>query len=285
MSYEAEYSRYLELFEGYLNEVALNLKGHEKLVEAMRYSLLAGGKRVRPVLMLAAAEAFGGDANRALPLALSVECIHTYSLIHDDLPAMDDDDLRRGKPASHKVFGEAFAILAGDALLNFAFEHSLENAENMRDISALKYLAECAGYRGMIGGQAHDVEPQIQDKELRLLTTDKLKTSKLLTAPLVMAAIKFGGDRDLMEQFGEKLGIIYQFVDDLLDVVGNESELGKATNKDEAHGKRGAVAVYGAEGLRAELEKLAAQCETILKKVENNAFLLEFLHRSLNRKS
>lgn len=282
MMFNEKYQHYLEIFEDYLSKVMQNLDGHKKLIDAMKYSLFAGGKRVRPVLMLATTEMLGGNLSDALPFALAVECVHTYSLIHDDLPAMDNDDLRRGQPTSHKVFGEDFAILAGDALLNFAFEHSLKAVNSPNGVRAVLYLAECSGYSGMVGGQAYDINP-ILDGEKQLLVTDALKTAKLISAPLKMAAILFSGDEDALETFGEKLGIIYQFVDDVLDSVGDEKKLGKATGKDLDAGKVNAVAVYGLSGATKRIDELEKQAKDALKNVPNNEFLLEFLSNSVKR--
>lgn len=282
MDYQSEYSFYQNLFEDYMHGVFDALSGHKKLIDAMKYSLDAGGKRVRPVLMLATCRHLGGDLNKALPFALALECIHTYSLIHDDLPSMDNDDLRRGKPTNHKVFGEDFAILAGDALLNFAFEHMLKNAICEKDVLAMQVLADCAGYSGMIGGQAHDVCPLASGEE-QLLNTVVGKTAKLVIAPLKMSAILFGGNVDAFERFGKALGIIYQFVDDLLDAVGDEKLLGKAVNKDAELGKVNAVSVYGESGVRKQIDLLLGSATEINDKYIKSQFLQTFLLNSTKR--
>ena len=157
-AFEDKYSGYLEEFITYAKSVFQNITTDNRLIEAMKYSFFAGGKRIRPVLMLAFNEVLGGKSENVIPFAFALECIHTYSLIHDDLPALDNDLLRRGKPSCHAVFGEATAILAGDALLNFAFEHALKAVKNKRQIKALSYLADCSGYSGMLGGQMEDIE-------------------------------------------------------------------------------------------------------------------------------
>lgn len=283
MDYQTQYKRYQDIFEKYLLETINGLTSHEKLVDAMKYSLLAGGKRVRPVLMLATTEMLGGSIEKALPFALAVECIHTYSLIHDDLPAMDNDDLRRGKPTNHKVFGEDFAILAGDALQGLAFEICLKNCKDERDIKATYCLAECAGFSGMICGQAHDIDPILGGGEEQLLQTEINKTSKLIIAPLKMAGILFGGDCNALQGFGEKLGLIYQFVDDLLDAVGDASLVGKAVGKDAEQNKVNAIKVYGIDGTRKQIEKLVSHAEKLISNIKNNEFLLTFLHLSTKR--
>ncbi len=214
--------------------------------QAMRYSLFAGGKRLRPILALAAAEAVGGRVVDALPLACSLELIHTYSLIHDDLPSMDDDDLRRGKPTSHKIFGEALAILAGDALLTEAF-HLLTRPDLMKGVSAqrrlraINQLARAAGSCGMVGGQVMDIASQGQKIEPYLLEyIHSHKTGALIGASVCAGAIIGGASPrqyKALESYGEKLGLAFQVIDDLLDVQGEERNLGKAVGKDEAKGK------------------------------------------------
>ena len=284
MDFDKKYEEYRIIFENYLNERVSGLCGNEKLVSAMKYSLLAGGKRVRPVLLLASAQTFGVKAEKALPFAFAVECVHTYSLIHDDLPAMDNDDLRRGKPTNHKVFGEDFAILAGDALLNLAFETCLENCSGSDDVSAVCFLAKCSGYKGMVGGQAYDLQPETEGEE-RLLLIDKLKTSKLISAPLKMGALLAGKseEAELMDKVGYYIGVIYQFVDDLLDATGTVEVLGKAVKKDEDHGKLSAVSVYGTDGVMKQIESLCSECNKLLKSLKNSEFLQLFLSASTKR--
>ena len=198
-AFEDKYSGYLEEFITYAKSVFQNITTDNRLIEAMKYSFFAGGKRIRPVLMLAFNEILGGKSENVIPFAFALECIHTYSLIHDDLPALDNDLLRRGKPSCHAVFGEATAILAGDALLNFAFEHALNAVKNKRQIKALSYLADCSGYSGMLGGQMEDIENEKSkglktdytsgDKEKLLNDIYEKKTGKFLTAPFKIAAI------------------------------------------------------------------------------------------------
>lgn len=223
------------------------------IYKAMNYSLHAGGKRVRPVIMMAVAELMGSTRESVMPFACAVEMIHTYSLIHDDLPCMDDDDLRRGKPTNHKVFGEAMAVLAGDALLNKAFEVILKNSQlspNMT-LAAMSEIASAAGTEGMIGGQVIDIESEgKQIDAVTLMTLHLHKTAALImTSARVGALLGGGGREDLvaMEEFARYLGIAFQIKDDILDIVGNEETLGKKTGVDAAHGKSTFVSIYGME--------------------------------------
>ncbi len=232
---------------------------------AMRYSLFAGGKRLRPILVLASAEAIGGKAEQALPMACAFELIHTYSLIHDDLPAMDDDDLRRGKPTSHKVFGEAIAILAGDALLTEAFllagrPDLMKEVPPGRRIRALCRLARAAGSQGMVGGQTMDILCQGGDVDAPALEyIHTHKTGALIAASVAVGAILAGAAaRQLraMTSYGEKLGLAFQITDDLLDLEGEEGKLGKAVRKDESKGKATYPALFGAAESRVKAERL-----------------------------
>ncbi len=233
--------------------------------KAMRYSLFAGGKRLRPILTLAAAEAVGGRAEEALPVACALELIHTYSLIHDDLPAMDDDDLRRGMPTSHKVFGEAAAILAGDALLTEAF-HLLARPDLMKNISPRRRLAAIhaialgAGSRGMVGGQVMDVASEGKEIEPDILEyIHTHKTGALIAASIISGALVGGGSArkvQALERYGRKLGLAFQIIDDLLDVQGEEAQMGKAVGKDQAKGKATYPGLFGIESSRRKAEEL-----------------------------
>jgi geranylgeranyl diphosphate synthase type II len=230
------------------------------LEEAMRYSLLAGGKRIRPVLALATAEALGGDAAGVLPLAAALELIHTYSLIHDDLPAMDDDDLRRGRPTCHVKFGEDVAILAGDALYAEAFRHLLtaQAGEPARVLAAARELAAATGVDGMVGGQYLDVAGVAGTPEdLRRL--HELKTGRLIGASVVCVLLLAGTDETQVSEwrkFAGELGVLFQIVDDILDVTGTDEGLGKPQGSDERHGKRTYVTEFGLDGAR----RLAEDC-------------------------
>jgi geranylgeranyl diphosphate synthase type II len=230
--------------------------GTGRLEEAMRYSLLAGGKRIRPVLALATAEALGRPPDEVLPLAAAIEMIHTYSLIHDDLPAMDDDELRRGKPTCHVAFGEEVAILAGDGLFAEALRLALDEqrGEPANVIAALRELVTAAGTQGMVGGQFLDVAGA-EKPDLRRL--HELKTGALIAASVgsVLALEGVDGPATMpFRRFAAELGVVFQIVDDILDVTGDEAELGKPRGSDERHGKATYVSVFGLDRAR-ELAK------------------------------
>jgi geranylgeranyl diphosphate synthase type II len=235
----------------------------ETLSSAMRYSVCASGKRLRPLLCLAASDFCGGLDEAALPFACAIEFIHTYSLIHDDLPAMDDDDFRRGKPANHKVFGEAAAILAGDALLNLAFEVMAERCVAFRGENfarAALAIAEAAGSRGMAGGQMSDIEHEnVAVSETELLYIHSRKTGRLISASLVAGAFCAGADEVLrasLTRLGEKIGLAFQIKDDILNVCGDPSKLGKPVKTDERGGKATYVSLFGMEKAKADYSSL-----------------------------
>lgn len=240
-----------------------------KLHEAMRYSLFAGGKRLRPILCLASAEAVGGTEAQALPAACALECIHTYSLIHDDLPAMDDDDFRRGRPTSHKVFGEGLAILAGDALLTYAFQLLVDPAlyepgvESKVLAEVVSAVASAAGAAGMVGGQVADLEAEGREMEAEgLAFIHTHKTAALIRASVVAGALLGGGskaDLEALALYGSSVGLAFQIVDDILDVVGDAETLGKAVGGDAAHAKATYPAVHGLEASRAEAARLVGE--------------------------
>ena len=221
----------------------------------MRYSLLAGGKRIRPVLTLAAARALGADPADLLPTAAAIELVHTYSLIHDDLPAMDDDDLRRGRPTCHIAFGENVAILAGDGLMAEAYRLILERqaGEPARLLAALRELSDAIGVDGMVGGQYVDVagDPELDGDSLRGMHA--MKTGKLIAAAIGVAPLLLGAPesaRIALARFASEVGLLFQIVDDILDVTGSEEEMGKASGTDERLGKRTYVSVFGLERAR-----------------------------------
>jgi len=235
------------------------------LHKAMRYSVFAGGKRIRPVLMIAACEAVGGDPERTLPAACAMEMIHTYSLIHDDLPAMDDDDFRRGRPTNHRVFGEATAILAGDALLTEAFillSDSSINAQVPADVRCrvLHSIARCAGSQGMVGGQVVDMESEGANIDLPTLQyIHTRKTGALILAAIQAGAMIGGADEDslaALTRYGEAAGLAFQIADDILDVVGDQEVIGKDVGSDQARGKATYVALLGLEEARARAGEL-----------------------------
>ncbi len=246
-----------ELVERYLHDLDFAAAPPAlPLVEAMRYSLLAGGKRIRPVLTLAVAEQLGHLPERVLPFASALELIHTYSLIHDDLPAIDDDGLRRGVPTCHVVFGEDIAILAGDGLFAEAFRLITDRQEASPEllVTALSEVAWATGVQGMVGGQYMDVAATAShDDELRLLHS--LKTGRLIEAAVVGGAILCGlsGDErlDPYRAFAREVGLLFQIVDDILDVEGEALELGKTVGKDERLAKTTYVSRFGLDGARA----------------------------------
>lgn len=240
-----------------------------RLREAIRYSLLASGKRLRPLLVLWAAEACGGDAQRALPAACAVEMVHTYSLIHDDLPAMDDDDLRRGRPTSHRVFGEALAILAGDALLALAFE-TLARGIHPPELAAAccAALGEAAGPAALVGGQVDDLAAEAEGGGLDLLESiHARKTGAMLSVSLRLGGLCGGGtpaQMEALQAYGRRLGVAFQIMDDLLDVRGNEADLGKRVGKDSHRGKLTFPRLLGvAESARRAEELIAEACRAL----------------------
>jgi geranylgeranyl diphosphate synthase, type II len=251
--------------------------GTARLEEAMRYSLLAGGKRIRPVLALATAEALGRPPGDVLPLAAAIEMIHTYSLIHDDLPAMDDDDLRRGKPTCHVAFGEDVAILAGDGLfaeaLRLALAEQLGEPANV--LAAVSDVVAAAGVGGMVGGQYLDVAAEA-GTELRHL--HELKTGALIAASVgsVLALEGVNGPATIpFRRFAAELGVVFQIVDDILDVTGDEAEIGKPRGSDERHGKATYVSVHGLERARELAQESHARAREALSEADGQTLRLE----------
>lgn len=258
--YLAHYDGYCALIEQSLNEVLPvpdtdwpENQMPRRIVEPMRYSILGGGKRLRGVLLLAANAMLGGKQSEAAPFAAAVEMIHAYSLVHDDLPAMDDDDVRRGKPSNHKAFGEAAAILAGDGLLNLAFEVMASSA-HPRALEVIRVIARSAGASGMIAGQCADLamEGESPDAE-HLLYIHRHKTADLITAPVVAGLLLAGADENAVlsgEAYGQHLGLAFQIVDDLLDIEGDPAILGKSIRKDLQDKKMTWPSVHGMEASR-----------------------------------
>ena len=252
--------------------------GPGRLHEAMRYSVFAGGKRLRPALAFGACEAVGGDPAAAEPFAGALELVHTYSLIHDDLPSMDDDDLRRGKPTSHRVFGEATAILSGDALHSLAFESLLERVPDAvlaRDLC--RDLARAAGVRGMVGGQVEDLAAERQPPtEERLQRIHLGKTAALICASCAGGARAGGAssaDVDALCRFGTELGLAFQIVDDVLDVTGTPEQLGKTPGKDRRGSKMTYVALEGVPAARAHAKRRLATALDLLSALPHPAAL------------
>lgn len=266
-----------------------------KIYEAMNYSVLAGGKRLRPILMLAAFEMFEGNEKEILePFLAAIEMIHTYSLVHDDLPAMDNDEYRRGKKTTHAVYGEAIGILAGDALLNYAFETAclaFKKSQYCQQIAeAMGVLARKSGIRGMLGGQVVDMEgftERTEKSELDYMY--RLKTGALLEASLMIGTILAGGTAQevkMMEQVAESIGLAFQIQDDILDVVSSVEVLGKPIHSDEKNNKITYVNLLGLDESQKEVKKLTEDGLNTLKNLNKNAEFLEILLNSLiNRKN
>ncbi len=283
MDYSAEYAALKSKADEYISSFADALDGQDKLVAAMKYSLNAGGKRVRFVLALAAAKVYGVGEEDIMPFALAVELIHTYSLIHDDLPALDNDDMRRGKPSNHKVFGEDFAVIAGDGLLNLAYEVLLSACDTPFKVRAAAKIAELAGYRGMVGGQAYDLDSSGKTGEEYLYKIQLGKTCALIAAPLVAAEILAGKSGQDMLEVGKNLGLIFQFGDDLLDVFGEKATVGKTLGKDKNENKLTALNVYGVEKTKQIMQDLCEKTVEKLKKIGSAEFLEEFAKSLLTR--
>ena len=261
-----------------------------KVAEAMRYSFLSGGKRLRPMIMLESFRLWGGDEKQVYPMMAALEMIHTYSLIHDDLPAMDDDDLRRGRPTNHKVFGEATAILAGDALLNYSMETACRafeaGADPLKAAKCLKVLYKKSGIYGMIGGQVMDLENENNGNITadRLNETTYRKTSALIEAAFMIGGILAGADEDgeaALEEIGRKVGLAFQMQDDLLDVISSEEEFDKPIGSDEKNGKMTFVTAYGREALESEIAKLSMDAAAKLSGLPGDRSFLEELIRYL----
>ncbi len=262
--------------------------GQSEVVNAMKYSLSNGGKRIRPVFVLEFAEACGGSKENALPLACAVEYIHTYSLIHDDLPCMDNDDLRRGKPSCHKRFSEATALLAGDALLTHAFE-LIANSElsNAQKSVSTALLAQNAGVGGMLGGQVIDLiiedgNPSVKE----LLTMYKMKTGALISAACILGCIASDADRDKIaaaSRFAYDLGVAFQIQDDVLDIIGDEEKLGKPVGSDADNNKQTYASIVGVSKAQNSVKLLTESAIRYLDAFENNDFIKMLALSLINR--
>ncbi len=296
---ERSYQDYKEIIDAHLLDFIPNIDNKSiSLYESMKYSLTAGGKRLRPILLLAACEFAGGDINEAIPYACAVEYIHTYSLIHDDLPAMDNDDLRRGLPTNHKIYGDALAILAGDGLLTTAFEAInkdmmmyFDDPEKMRKrISASFEIAKGAGCKGMVAGQVSDIEAETNDCSNEML--EYIHINK--TAALIKSAIKAGlylgnPSSDMLSQldkYAENLGLAYQIADDILDVIGNPEELGKETGSDKKKNKTTYTSINGLEAAQDRLEQLTENAvEAIADYYDNAEFFRDLVLELKDRRN
>ncbi len=293
MTFTEQLKYYAELMEKTLEQkLPSNNCAYSEVVDAMSYSLLGGGKRLRAALLLSFCKACGGSEEAALTFACALEMIHAYSLIHDDLPCMDDDDLRRGKPSCHKVYGEATALLAGDALLTYAFEMLLHVKELPASavLEAAACLSKAAGVNGMIGGQVMDLanEQQTGLSESRLIETNLLKTGALISAACEMGCIIAEADenqRKAARSYAEKIGIAFQITDDILDVVSSTEELGKPVGSDEDSRKFTYVTLYGVEEARNISAKLLSEAKASLVSAGiEDKFLLDMADYILERK-
>ncbi len=264
------------------------LDNQDVVVEAMKYSLLNGGKRLRPVFCLEFAKMCSCDRKDALDFACAVEYIHTYSLIHDDLPCMDDDDYRRGKPSCHKKFGEATALLAGDGLLTQAFQIIGDcDLSDSKKVLATRLLAQNSGVLGMIGGQVIDLKYESETPDLKqLLSVHRLKTGALISAACLLGCIAAGADNDKISaasRFAYNLGIAFQIKDDILDVVGNSEILGKPVGSDAENEKTTYVTLEGLEKAQSDVEKLTNSAINELSAFDNNEFVMLLAQKLVNR--
>ena len=281
--FDLRYESYLSTFENYVSDYANKLRTNPEILgESMKYSLQNGGKRIRPVLALACAEILSVPVGDILPFALALEMIHTYSLVHDDLPAMDNDDFRRGKPSCHKAFGEANAILAGDALLNEAYAICFnECLKGEKQVLASQFLNECAGAYGMIAGQSADLcfsERERGATEQDLEYIYEHKTGKLLLAPVMIASLLSENKHYLpFERFGKLIGALFQITDDILDVTGDFQKLGKTIGKDEAENKLTCVKLYGLEVAKIRADMCAKDCHAVLEVIDGDVSFLNGL--------
>ena len=285
--------KYREFVESELDRIASNEAAviYPTLKDAMFYSLEAGGKRIRPCLMLAVCEMLGGRAEKALPFACALEMIHTYSLIHDDLPCMDDDDMRRGRPSNHKVFGEAMAVLAGDGLLSFAFEHMLSAALESGEKGAL--LAACeiakrAGAAGMVTGQAADIEYEgaVVQTEDMLHFIHIHKTADMLSAAVLAGAHIAGADEKTLAAltlYSEKMGLLFQITDDILDYKGDPALMGKTLGKDMEQGKLTYASLLGLEGAELAAKQTAEEALAAISEIPGSGYLAATIENMLVR--
>lgn len=293
MTFDAQLARYRGMVETGLAAAFSDRAVPDSLTQAMRYSLEAGGKRLRPCLTLAACELSGGNAAAALPLALGVEMIHTYSLIHDDLPCMDDDDFRRGKPASHKQFGESLAILAGDGLLTWAFETMLDGAlrepGNRGYVAAVHCVARCAGPEGMVAGQVEDLASQGSRDAALLERIHARKTGALLQAAALAGALAVPAGQPVLnalERWAHAFGQLFQITDDILDAQGTLAVLGKTPGRDQEQDKLTYVTLFGLSGAQARAKAALAAAQEALAPLGAAArFFLALSEHTLSRQA
>ena len=278
--FDVKYGQYQKIFEDYLSNFCEKLDCEPQILkESLIYSLKLGGKRIRPVLMLAVADILKLDKAKVLNYALALELIHTYSLIHDDLPEMDNDDYRRGKPSNHKVFGVGNAVLAGDGLLNTAYSILFNECFNGNDnISAAKYICDCAGINGMIAGQSadllHENDDAIDGEILDFIHRNK--TAKLIMAACVPPSILCGGKYfPEIKTFSCDLGFLFQLIDDILDVEGSFEKMGKSIGKDSAEGKYTAVRLYGLSDCKLRADLYTDRCIKMLEGIDGDTEFLK----------
>ena len=286
MDFEKILDSYRLKINEYLEKCFENKNG--EIYDAMRYSLLDGGKRIRPVISLAVCEALGGNMEEALSFGCAIEMIHTYSLIHDDLPCMDNDDYRRGKPTNHKVFGETTAVLAGDALLNMACETLVSaDFDKTRIVEALKVIYQSSGADGMVGGQMLDMKAEKESPDGEgLKTLHRKKTGALIDAAAMVGAISAGKDANILKEYSSSLGMAFQIRDDILDIEGNEEIIGKPIYSDEKNNKVTFITLYGIGGAKSQLEEETQKAvDSIAFLGEKGEFLRELAFYLLNRES
>ncbi len=295
---DRSYEEYKEIVDAHLMDFIPNIDNKSlSLYESMKYSLLAGGKRLRPVLLLASCEFAGGNIKEAIPYACAIEYIHTYSLIHDDLPAMDNDDLRRGIPTNHKVYGDAIAILAGDGLLTTAFEVIskdmmlyFDSPEKItKRVNAAYQIASGAGCRGMVAGQVSDIEAENAIASNEMLEYIHLNKTAALFKAAIKAGLYLGNYDDKMitdmSKYADNLGLAYQIADDILDVIGNAEELGKKTGSDEKKHKNTYTSLSGLDNAKKRLKELTdSAVEAIADYYDNAEFFRELVLRLAERK-
>jgi geranylgeranyl diphosphate synthase type II len=262
------------------------------IVEAMKYSLLAGGKRLRPILTEVVCTALGGNSTEVMNLGCAIEMIHTYSLIHDDLPAMDNDSLRRGKPTNHIVYGEAMAILAGDSLLNYAFEvvfrECITSGFDTRFIKAGEIIATASGATGMIGGQVIDIENEGKVIEISdLYKMHRKKTGAIIEAACLTGCVVSGNIKyyDIVKEYSQNLGIAFQIIDDILDYTGDEKKLGKNIGSDKENNKATFVSLLGIQKSRALAEHYSSDAKKLAEEIDGDGFLVELTEYLLHRES
>ena len=292
MEFKNWFKEKVNIIDEYLGQVIEAKENpQKKIYEAMNYSLLSGGKRLRPVLFLGAYELFKNDIKEALPFACSMEMIHTYSLIHDDLPAMDNDDYRRGKLSNHKKFGEATAILAGDGLLNKAYEIGLEAAIKLRSINAikaLKIIADSSGTEGMIGGQVIDMDCEVKISSIEELKhMYALKTGAIIKSSITAGAILAGANEEEIRTLGtyaQKIGLAFQIEDDILDITSTQEKLGKAIGSDAANNKITYLTFKSIDEAKKDIEKFTEEAIESLSIFGDRAIYLIELAKYLTRR-